>query len=86
MDGDHARAGRFVLGAAYAPDMWLRLMSAVAITALTVGAGYLESGATSASGSGVVAAVYDGDTLTLRDGRRIRLVQIDTPELGTGEC
>jgi endonuclease YncB( thermonuclease family) len=31
-------------------------------------------------------AVYDGDTLTLRDGRRIRLVQIDTPELGTGEC
>jgi endonuclease YncB( thermonuclease family) len=61
-------------------------MAAVAITALTVGAVYLEGGTTSASGSAVVAAVYDGDTLTLRDGRRIRLVQIDTPELGTGEC
>jgi endonuclease YncB( thermonuclease family) len=34
----------------------------------------------------VVASVYDGDTLTLRDGRRIRLLQVDTPELGSGEC
>ena len=85
MDRDEARAVSCVLGAAYALGM-ARLMAAVAITALTVGAGYLESGTTSASGSGAVAAVYDGDTLTLRDGRRIRLVQIDTPELGTGEC
>jgi micrococcal nuclease len=36
--------------------------------------------------SGVVARVLDGDTLTLRDGRRVRLVQIDAPELGSGEC
>jgi endonuclease YncB( thermonuclease family) len=35
---------------------------------------------------GVVASVYDGDTLTLRDGRRVRLLQVDTPELGSGEC
>src|SRR6185312_14546143 len=28
----------------------------------------------------------DGDTLDLRDGRRVRLVQIDAPELGEGEC
>jgi micrococcal nuclease len=34
----------------------------------------------------VVASVYDGDTLTVRDGRRVRLLQIDTPELGSGEC
>jgi micrococcal nuclease len=34
----------------------------------------------------VVASVYDGDTLTLRDGRRVRLLQVDTPELGSGEC
>jgi endonuclease YncB( thermonuclease family) len=34
----------------------------------------------------IVASVYDGDTLTLRDGRRVRLLQIDTPELGSGEC
>jgi micrococcal nuclease len=38
------------------------------------------------SAGDVVASVYDGDTLTLRDGRRIRLLQIDTPELGSGEC
>ncbi len=36
--------------------------------------------------SGVVASVYDGDTLTLRSGQRVRLLQIDTPELGSGEC
>jgi endonuclease YncB( thermonuclease family) len=34
---------------------------------------------------GVVARINDGDTITLADGRTIRLVQIDAPELGT-EC
>lgn len=29
-----------------------------------------------------VAFVYDGDTLTLKDGRKIRLLNINTPELG----
>ena len=33
-----------------------------------------------------VASVYDGDTLTLASGERVRLLQIDTPELGSGEC
>lgn len=33
-----------------------------------------------------VSRVGDGDTLDLRDGRRVRLVQIDSPELGQGEC
>ena len=33
-----------------------------------------------------VRSVYDGDTLTLTDGNKIRLLQIDTPELGSGEC
>jgi micrococcal nuclease len=36
--------------------------------------------------SGIVASVYDGDTLTLAGGQRVRLLQIDTPELGSGEC
>jgi endonuclease YncB( thermonuclease family) len=36
--------------------------------------------------AGIVASVYDGDTLTLTSGRRVRLLQIDTPELGSGEC
>jgi micrococcal nuclease len=34
----------------------------------------------------LVASVTDGDTVRLTDGRRVRLLQIDTPELGTGEC
>lgn len=29
-----------------------------------------------------VAYAYDGDTVTLQDGRRLRLIGIDTPELG----
>jgi endonuclease YncB( thermonuclease family) len=57
-----------------------------AVAGLAFGGGYLNGEPTSSLASGVVASVYDGDTLTLRDGRRIRLVQIDTPELGTGEC
>jgi len=34
----------------------------------------------------VVARVGDGDTLDVRSGARVRLVQIDAPELGEGEC
>lgn len=44
------------------------------------------SGATVTASGGIVASVYDGDTLSLMDGRRVRLLQIDTPELGSGEC
>jgi micrococcal nuclease len=33
-----------------------------------------------------VARITDGDTLVLQGGRRVRLVQIDTPEVGGGEC
>jgi micrococcal nuclease len=33
-----------------------------------------------------VARVIDGDTIETSDGERIRLVQIDAPELGEGEC
>jgi micrococcal nuclease len=33
-----------------------------------------------------VARVDDGDTVDLADGSRVRLVQIDAPELGEGEC
>ena len=36
--------------------------------------------------SATVARVGDGDTLDLRSGARVRLVQIDAPELGQGEC
>lgn len=60
-----------------APSLFL-LVLALSLTGATA--------AGQASESGVVAAVYDGDTLTLRDGSRVRLLQIDTPELGSGEC
>ncbi len=33
-----------------------------------------------------VGRIVDGDTLVLADGRRVRLVQIDAPEEGGGEC
>jgi micrococcal nuclease len=36
--------------------------------------------------SATVARVGDGDTLVLRGGGRVRLLQIDAPELGEGEC
>jgi len=60
-------------------------LALVAAATLAVVAG----GAVSAdrpAGTVTVARIVDGDTLDLADGRRIRLVQIDTPELGTGEC
>lgn len=34
----------------------------------------------------VVARVGDGDSLDVHSGERVRLVQIDAPELGEGEC
>lgn len=33
-----------------------------------------------------ISYIYDGDTLTLRSGEKVRLVQIDTPELSPAEC
>ena len=33
-----------------------------------------------------VIKVYDGDTVTLSDKSRVRLIQIDAPELAEGEC
>jgi endonuclease YncB( thermonuclease family) len=62
-----------------------RLLLASVLIAITLAAAPL-SGATVAGESGVVASVYDGDTLALSDGRRVRLLQIDTPELGSGAC
>lgn len=52
------------------------------VLAVVLVSGYsgVEPGSSSASESGRVARVSDGDTLRLADGRRIRLVQIDAPE------
>jgi endonuclease YncB( thermonuclease family) len=45
-----------------------------------------SSGASSSLTGATVAYVTDGDTLRLTNGYRVRLLQIDTPELGSGEC
>ena len=54
-----------------------------AAAALLLAAG---SAATARPRLDLVRAVVDGDTIVLADGRRVRLVQIDSPELGQGEC
>ena len=61
-----------------------RLVLAAATVATLLGAH--GSNAMIATSTAVVASVQDGDTLTLTSGRRVRLVQIDSPELGSGEC
>lgn len=38
------------------------------------------------TGTARVERVADGDTVVLRGGSRVRLVQVDAPELGQGEC
>jgi micrococcal nuclease len=65
-----------------------RLTAAFAVAALLVAAG-CDDGADQSQAerptarTGVVARVNDGDTLTLSDVAKIRLVQIDAPELTT---
>ena len=61
--------------------------SLVALAAIVVAlAGVQLSSAAPIAQPVTVASIYDGDTLTLTSGERIRLLQIDTPELGSGEC
>lgn len=62
-----------------------RRRSAAALVALVVTA-VLASSASSRPVTSRVASVYDGDTLTTTAGDKVRLLQIDTPELGSGEC
>lgn len=58
------------------------LLPLVCALALFAGAADARPAALAAT----VAYVVDGDTIRLTDGRRVRLVQIDAPELGQREC
>jgi micrococcal nuclease len=60
----------------------LRLL---ALVAALVCAGCGGEEATAPAGTAVVDSVRDGDTILLEDGRRVRLVQVDAPELRV-EC
>ena len=49
-------------------------------------ASFTAVGVNSASAATLISSVYDGDTVTLSTGEKIRLLQIDTPELSSSEC
>jgi endonuclease YncB( thermonuclease family) len=57
----------------------------IATTALLV-IGVSISGGSIASAAITITKVYDGDTITLSNGEKVRLLQIDTPELSPTEC
>ena len=48
--------------------------------------GVSVSGAQVASAATTVTKVSDGDTITLSTGKKVRLLQVDTPELSQAEC
>lgn len=65
----------------------MQLASASALAALALLLAVAgASGRTATPRTAVVASITDGDTLRLASGDRVRFLQIDTPELGTGEC
>jgi micrococcal nuclease len=62
-----------------------RALVALALGAVLFAAACAAGAESTATSTGVVLRVSDGDTLTLRGGARVRLVQIDAPEAGR-EC
>jgi micrococcal nuclease len=62
-------------------------MKAVRAAALALVLGCLLLAAPAGSNTPArLARVVDGDTIVLTTGARVRLLQIDTPEVGSGEC
>jgi micrococcal nuclease len=57
----------------------VRRFLAVSLIVVTLGCGSERVSAT-------VDRVLDGDTIVLRDGRHVRLVQLDAPEIDENEC
>jgi micrococcal nuclease len=57
----------------------VRRLLAVSLMLVALGCGGARDRAT-------VARVLDGDTIVLRDGRHVRLVQLDAPEIDENEC
>jgi micrococcal nuclease len=58
-------------------------MAVYAVAGLVVVA---AASAAPARRSGTISYVVDGDTIALTSGPHVRLLQIDTPELGSSEC
>lgn len=59
-----------------------RILVTVSLLSITTTA----VGVIPASAAVSVVKVYDGDTVTLSTGEKVRLLQIDTPELSPAEC
>ena len=72
--------GVSVSGAPFA--FWLRLLGAIFIGCYGHGLHAGECAADHISERVQVVHVYDGDTVKLQDGRRVRLIGINTPETG----
>jgi endonuclease YncB( thermonuclease family) len=73
----------------YIVDMSKRVATIVVLATLATLAGSSAFASSNASSATVarIDHVADGDTVTLTNGRRVRLVQIDTPEVYFGtEC
>ena len=60
------------------------LIAAVVATGALTACGEAET--VGSEDRATVQRVADGDSLVLRGGARVRLLQIDAPELGTNEC
>ena len=56
------------------------------VTVALLAIGVSISGANTSGAVTTIAKVYDGDTITLSTGERVRFLQIDTPELSPAEC
>ena len=56
------------------------------ILSVAIAVGLALFAVTDANAAVVVSKIYDGDTITLSTGERVRLLQIDTPELSPAEC
>jgi len=63
----------------------LRILVAVSLLALVASAACAGAGGSALERTATVERIVDGDTLVVRGGARVRLVQIDAPEAG-GEC
>jgi micrococcal nuclease len=63
----------------------LSLLATVLLALVACAASAGEEGGPAEQRAAVVERIVDGDTLVVRGGARVRLVQIDAPEAG-GEC
>ncbi len=59
---------------------------AAAVSAMAFLAACAETETVVSEDEATVQRVADGDSIVLRGGDRVRLLQIDAPELGGGEC